>query len=120
MNFGWEITKIIFYLLLIVGIIYLLSYPLKRKVLEHRSSKYMKIIDRLYYDSKHSFILMEIEEEIILIAQSERDMEKISSWKKSELDIDFSSQQITADDKQFSFKDYFRKFAGKNKGDRGE
>ena len=119
MNFGWEIAKILFYLVLIAGIIYLLSYPLKRKVLKNRSSKYMQIIDRLYYDSKHSFILLEIEEEVILIAQSEGSMKKISSWKKDDLDIDFSKRFIK-DAKLSTFKDYFRKFARKDKGDRGE
>ncbi len=120
MNFGWEIAKIIFYLLLIVGAIYLLSYPLKRKVMEHRSSRYMKIVDRLYYDSKNSFILLEIQDEIILIAQNEGHIEKLNSWNKYELDIKLPADQLNKNDTIFNFKDYFRQFTGKNKGDQGE
>ena len=35
MNYGWEIAKIAFYLIFIVAIIYLLSYPLKKKIGEN-------------------------------------------------------------------------------------
>ncbi len=113
MNYGWEIAKITFYLLLIVGVIYLLSYPLKRKIGTNSKSKYMEIIDRLYYDTKNSFIMLKVEEKIILVARSEGKAEKIAEWEKSDLNIKTDNNLDDKTEQKFNFKNLLEKYIQK-------
>ena len=120
MNYTFEILKIGFYLILIVGVIYFLSTFFKKNVLNVQSGKHLKLIDKLYLGSKQGLFLVEINDEILLISQTENKIEKLDKWKA--VDFDFDVEEIKEDQasKQQQFKDFFMNYLGRNDSDSEE
>ena len=117
MNYTFEILKIGFYLLLIVGIIYFLSLFFKKNILNVQSGKHLKIIDKLYMSSKSGLFLVEINDEIILLSQTENNIEKIESWGKTDFDINLEEIKEDEVNRQKHFKEFFMKYLGRNDSD---
>ncbi len=103
MDFGWEIAKIIFYLALVVGIIYLVSFLLRKGIFKSRQGKYMNIIDRLSLTPKTNLTLVQVKDKVILFSVSDKKIEKISEWELSE----FNELEIESKD---DFQGYLNKF----------
>src|SRR6056297_1655824 len=117
MNYTFEILKIGFYLLVVVGIIYFLSVLFKKNVLSVQSSKHLKLIDKLYMGSKTGLFLIEVNDEIILISQTENKIEKLDKWKKVNFDFDIEELRESNESKQAQFKEFFMKYLGRNDSD---
>ena len=117
MNYTFEILKIGFYLLLIVGIIYFLSLFFKKNILNVQSGKYLKLIDKLYMSSKTGLFLVEINDEIILLSQTENNIEKIDSWEKADFDINIEEIKESKVNRQKQFKEFFMKYLGRKDSD---
>ncbi len=117
MNYTFEILKIGFYLLVIVGLIYFLSTFFKKNVLNVQSGKHMKLIDKLYLGSKTGLFLVEVNDEIILISQTENRIEKLDKWKSVDFDFDVEELKEGNTSTQVQFKEFFRKYLGRNDSD---
>ena len=117
MNYTFEILKIGFYLLVVVGIIYFLSVMFKKNVLSVQSGKHLKLIDKLYMGSKIGLFLIEVNDEILLISQTENRIEQLDKWKKVDFDFDIEEIREGNQGKQAQFKKFFRKYLGRNDSD---
>jgi len=117
MNYTFEILKIGFYLLVIVGLIYFLSTFFKKNVLNVQSGKHMKLIDKLYMGSKTGLFLVEVNDEIILISQTENRIEKLDKWKAVDFDYDVEELKEGNTGTQAQFKEFFMKYLGRNDSD---
>lgn len=106
MEFGWQIAKIIFYLALVVGLIYFVSFLLKKGVLKSRQGKYMNVIDRLSLTPKMSLNLIQVKNRVILLSIGDKKIEKISEWKLSEFQ-ELNEQEIESSE---DFQGYLNKF----------
>ena len=84
MNYSWEIAKMIFYLSLILGAIYLLANFLKKKVFQPASGKYLKTIEQLYLGPKKSLKLVKVKEEILLLSITEEEIVLLKEWPETE------------------------------------
>src|SRR6056297_3472295 len=110
MNYTFEILKIGFYLILIVGVIYFLSTFFKKNVLNVQSGKHMKLIDKLYMGSKTGLFLVEVNDEILLISQTEKSIEKLDKWNTVDFDYDIEKLKEGNTSKQTQFKEFFIKY----------
>src|SRR6056297_2603627 len=117
MNYTFEILKIGFHLILIVGVIYFLSTFFKKNVLNVQSGKHLKLIDKLYLGSKQGLFLVEVNDEILLISQTENKIEKLDKWKKVNFDFDIEELRESNESKQAQFKEFFMKYLGRNDSD---
>lgn len=99
MNYTWEIVKIIFYLSLVLALIYLINYYLKKAKLGTQTAKYINIIEQVYLAPRKSLILVLVEKKILLLSVSEKSVEVLDTWAKE----DFSQLEF-AETK--SFKNY--------------
>ncbi len=106
MNYGWEIAKMAFYLLVVLGVIYLLYYLLRRGTFKQQKGRFIKIRDRIHLDHNHSLLLVEVKEEIILLSSSEKGMTNLKEWSKDEFG------QLPVEEKG-SFKKHFNSLIGK-------
>ncbi len=103
MNYGWEITKIILYLGIVLGLIYILVYFMKNRMLKQSNNKYIDILERVYISPKVTLSLIKVNKRIILLSISENKVKKIDSWSSD----DFIEIEIE-DNKEF--KDYIQEF----------
>lgn len=120
MNYTFEIFKIGFYLILIVGIIYFLSMFFKKNILNVQSGSHLKVIDKLYMGSKQGLYLVEVNGEILLISQTENKIDKLEKWDAIEFDFDIEEIEENNEGKQAQFKEFFMKYLGRNDSDSEE
>src|SRR6056297_21182 len=112
MNYTFEIFKIGFYLILIVGIIYFLSMFFKKNIL--------KVIDKLYMGSNQGLYLVEVNDEILLISQTEKKIDKLDKWDAVDFDFDIEALENNKESKQAQFKEFFLNYLGRNDSDSEE
>lgn len=108
MNYGWEITKIFFYLALILGIIYLVSYFLKRGFISGAGGRYLTVIERLSLGPKQSLQLVKVKDKVLLIGVTAEKLEEIREWDQEE--FAGLEQQLTSE--QQDFKGYLQQYIG--------
>ncbi len=105
MSYGWEIARIIFYLLLIIGLIYLLNYFLRKGIFQQKTGQHMQIIEQLYIAPKKSLSLVLVNDRIFLLGVSDESINKLNEWSREE----FRVIEKTTDK---NFKDYLLKMLG--------
>lgn len=120
MNYWFEIFKIIFYLIVVIGLIYFLSVFLKKNVLNMHSSKYLNIIDRLYVSSKMSLVLVEVNDEILLMSYSDDGIKKIDQWDIEDFDFEYERLENNQMTDQMNFKEIFKNYWRRNDSDTKE
>ncbi|HLV08926.1 MAG TPA: flagellar biosynthetic protein FliO [Halanaerobiales bacterium] len=106
MNYSLEIIKIAFYLLLVLGIIYLTAYLYKNKMMGQKQGRYIRVLDRTYLNSKASLILLEVNERVLLLGISDNKIELLNEWESGEF-------QMISGERNKSFRDYLQSFTGK-------
>lgn len=116
MEFGWQIAKIIFYLALIIGIIYLVSFFLKKGLFKSRRGKYMNVIDRLSLTPKTSLNLIRVKNKVILFSISDKQCKKVTEWDLSK----FDEQDIDSSDSSADFQGYLDKFLRVSRRDKDD
>ncbi|MGM0445259.1 MAG: FliO/MopB family protein [Bacillota bacterium] len=117
MNYTLEILKIGFYLILIVGVIYYLGMFFKKNIAKVQSGTHLKVIDRIYMGTKTGLLLVEVNDEIILISQTENSIEKLDKWNKDDFDLDFDQIDNNSSDNTEKFKEFFMQYLGRNDSD---
>ena len=117
MNYTFEILKIGFYLILIVGVIYYLGMFFKKNITKAQSGSHLKIVDRIYMGTKTGLLLVEVNDEILLLSQTENSIEKLDKWSKDDFDIDLDEFNNNTTDNTDKFKDFFMKYLGRNDSD---
>ena len=105
-NIGVELARVTFYLLLIIGLMYLISYFLKRSISGRTRGRYIQIIEQVYLAPKKSFTLLKVNGQIFLMANTETDSRLIYTWKEE----DFPGAAIP--EKEESFRNIFNKLTG--------
>ncbi|MFW5856060.1 MAG: flagellar biosynthetic protein FliO [Bacillota bacterium] len=116
MNYSWEIIKMIFYLLLVLGIIYLLTRFLKNRFFQPRGGSNIKIIEQVYLAPKKSLKLIKIRDKIILIGISGDKIEVLSEWSSSEFGP-LAEEENDNNELGTRFSSYFNKFKEKYRRD---
>lgn len=117
MNYSWEIIKIIFYLILVLGIIYLLANFLKKKVFQPTGGQYMETIEQLYLGPNKSLKLVKVRENILLLGVTDEKIELLKEWPKSEFPLDLKANN---NDHRPDFAHYLKDFIGKYRRDQNE
>ncbi len=92
MNYGVEIARIFFYLLIVLGIIYFGQRYLRRFMRKQQQGEHIKILEQLYLAPKKNLTLVKARDKIILLAVFEEGVEEIDSWSQEE----FGPEQFTA------------------------
>lgn len=92
MNYGIEIARIFFYLLIVLGLIYFGQRYLRRFVRKQQQGDHIKIIEQLYLAPKKNLTLVKARDRIILLAVFEEGVEEIDSWSREE----FGPEQFTS------------------------
>lgn len=110
MNIAWEIAKITFYLVLVVVMIYLLSYFLKNNITRNGRGKYIKVIEQVYLSQKKSLTLITVHDTIFLISNNDDKVRVLQRWNKK----DFPQLKDESTNSQ-SFKEYLQQILKNNR-----
>lgn len=110
MNYSWEIVKIILYLGLVLGLIYLIAYLFKNRMMPRgRGRGYIQIMEQTYITPKVSLSLVRVKNEIFLLSISDKGVEVVKSWPGEE----FGDIVVNEDSK--SFKEYIQEIINRGK-----
>ncbi len=113
MNYSWEIIKLIFYLALVLSLIYLVYFLLKRRLAGQKKGRYMQTIEQIYLAPRRSLVLLLVQEEVFLLSLSDSRVELIQKWDRTEFgDLDLKSNQ--------DFKGYLQQIMKGNRRDQDE
>ena len=88
--------RILIYIVIISGVIYLAGKLLKSKLLGKREGKHMGLIEQLFLGSKRHLSLVEVKDKIILLGVTSNQITKIKEWNKEEFG-ELSSHDSTPD-----------------------
>ncbi len=110
MNYGWEIVKIIFYLLLVLGLIYLVIYFLRKTLTKTGKGRYIKVIEQIYLSPKQSLVLIMINDVVLLLSNSNEQIRVLNRWEQAEFKEKEPAAVSTA-----SFKDYWHRLTRDNR-----
>lgn len=106
MNYSLELIKIFFYLFLVLGLIYLIAYYLKKKNFMNTESKYLNIIERIYLSPKANLVLVRVKDKVLLLSLVNEDIRVLETWLKEE----FPEVEV---ENEKNFKDHIREFIDK-------
>ena len=115
MNYGWEVSKIIFYLIIVITIIYILAHYLKKLYLRPNSGENMEVLEQLYLDSKKSLKLVKINNKIMLLGVSENNIELLAEWPEADFVINRKTDEANE-----NFANKFKKVLAKYRRDDNE
>lgn len=110
MNIPWEIAKISFYLLLVLGLIYLLAYFLKNNISRGGKGKHIRVIEQVYLSPKKSLALIIVHDTILLISNCNNQVSVLKTWHSK--DFPEASDEMV---KGNSFKEYFQQIINSNR-----
>lgn len=113
-NITWEIVRVLFYLVLVIGFIYLLNFFLKNGITGKSKGRYIKVLEQVYLSPKKSLSLIKIHDQVLLISNTDTDIKVLYSWDEKE----FPEPGHSEDGE--SFKEYFQKFSKSNRRGRDE
>lgn len=116
MNYSFEIARIFFYLLLVLGIIYVSQHFLRKFIHKQRIGKHLELVEQLYISPKVSIGLVRAKDKIILLSFSDKGIDKISSWPLEEFGDDLTLQE----DEQPGFSSYFKDMIEKYRSDQDD
>ncbi len=109
MNYGWEVSKIIFYLFIVLAIIYVLAHYLKKIYLKPSSGENMEVLEQLYLDSKKSLKLVKVNKKIMLLGVSEDKIELLAEWPEADFEIE-RENNVERDSFSNKFRDIIAKY----------
>ncbi len=105
MNYSWELIKIVVYLALVLGLIYLIAYFMKNRMMT-QNGRYIRVLERVYISPKISLSLIRAKDKVLLISVANDNVKLLESWSADE----FVEMEVQ-DSK--SFKDYIQEFINK-------
>ncbi len=105
MNYSWEFIKIVIYLALILGLIYLIAYFMKNRMMT-QNGRYIRVLERVYISPKISLSLIRAKDRVLLISVANDNVKLLGSWPADE----FVETEVQ-DSK--NFKDYIQEFVNK-------
>ncbi len=108
MNYSWEVIKIVIYLALVLGLIYLIAYFMKNRMMT-QNGRYIRVLERVYISPKISLSLIEAKDKVLLISVANDNVKLLESWSADEF------VEIEAQDGKISknFKEYIQEFINK-------
>lgn len=115
MDYTWEIAKIIFYLALVVGLIYLLNFFLKNNISRNSKGKHIKLIERIHLSPKSSLLLITVDDVVLLLSNTDNKVQVLERWDSNS----FPDLSNNVSDGQ-SFKEYWQQIVNSNRRDRNE
>ncbi|NLJ83757.1 MAG: flagellar biosynthetic protein FliO [Halanaerobiaceae bacterium] len=113
-NIGEELARVVFYLVLVIALMYLFSYFLKRSISGKSRGRYIQVIEQVYLAPKKSLALVRVHDQILLLSNSETEVKVLFSWKEE----DFPEPAVPGSED--SFKAYLDKFTKANRRGRDE
>jgi flagellar protein FliO/FliZ len=116
MNYSWEVAKIIFYLSLVLGIIYLLANFLKKRFFNPARGLHMETIEQLYLGPKKSLKLVRVREVVLLLSITENETKLLKEWPESK----FPAMIEKGNEEKSDFSHYLKKFLSQHRGDQDE
>ncbi len=116
MDYGVEIARMFFYLLLVLGIIYVSQHFLRKFVKKQRVGKHLELIEQLYISPKVSIGLVRAKKTVILLSFSDKGINKLKSWTLEEFGEVLSDSK--EDDPKFS--DYLKDMVGQYRRNQDE
>lgn len=116
MNYGLEIARIFFYLLLVLGIIYVSQHFMRKFIKKQRIGKHLELVEQLYISPKVSLGLVRAKNTVILLSFSDKGIEKIQSWPLE----DFGDNLSNSEDENAKFSDYLKDVIGNYRRDQDE
>ena len=116
MDYGLEIARIFFYLLLVLGIIYVSQHFMRKFLKKQRVGKHLELVEQLYISPKVSLGLVRAKNTIILLSFSDKGIEKLKSWPLEE----FGDELSDSENDSTKFSDYLKDMVGKYRRDQDE
>ncbi|MFI5359240.1 MAG: FliO/MopB family protein [Halanaerobiales bacterium] len=113
-NIEGELARVIFYLVLVIALMYLFSYFLKKTISGKSRGRYIQVMEQVYLAPKKSLALVKVHDQIFLLSNAETEIELLFSWKEE----DFPVPAITNSGE--NFRVYLDKFTKANRRDRDE
>ncbi len=105
MNYGIEIARIFFYLLIVLGIIFFGQRYLRRFMRKQQQGDHIKILEQLYLAPKKNLTLVKARDKVILLAVYEEGVEEVASWSREEFGPEqFIAAEPEADEDSFGQK----------------
>ena len=80
-NIGEELARVVFYLVLVIALMYLFSYFLKRSISGKSRGRYIQVIEQVYLAPKKRLALVRVHDQILLLSNSETEVKVLFSWK---------------------------------------
>ena len=116
MDYGVEIARMFFYLLLVLGMIYVSQHFLRKFVKKQRVGKHLELIEQLYISPKVSIGLVRAKETVILLSFSDKGINKLKSWTLEEFG------EVLSDSKEDGpkFSDYLKDMVGQYRRNQDE
>ena len=117
-NYFIYVVKIIFYLLLVVGIIYLAARIYKNNFLQQKNGRHISTIESFYLGAKKQISLVKVNDRIYLLGMTDENIELLDKWQEN----DFDSLDLVKQDSEEhnSFSDYMDKFLQRKRRDYDE
>jgi len=110
----WDIIRIVFYFIIIIGLIYLAARIFKRKIFQSGDGQYLQVIERMYFAPKRFLSLVRVKDRVILFSISEKRIQEVQTWALDEF------EDFTKDNSTSSFPGYFKKYFEKYRRDDSE
>ncbi|MFP4661032.1 MAG: FliO/MopB family protein [Halanaerobiales bacterium] len=105
MNLTLEFLQIVMALILVLGLIYVIAYFMKNRMMSGKS-KHIMILERVYISPKINLSLVRAKNRVLLLGISSEGIELLESWPSEEFE-----DLETEEDK--NFKDYIQEFMNK-------
>lgn len=116
MDYGVEIARIFFYLLLVLGIIYVSQHFMRKFIKKQRVGKYLELIEQLYISPKVSIGLVKAKDTVILLSFSDKGINKLKSWPIEE----FGENLSFSEEDNSNFSDRFKDILGQYRRNQDE
>lgn len=105
MNYSWELIKIVIYLVLVLGLIYLIAYFMKNRMMT-QNGRYIRVLERVYISPKISLSLVKAKDKVLLISVANGNVKLLETWPADE----FIEMEVQG---KKDFKDYIQDFINK-------
>ncbi|MFW5962088.1 MAG: FliO/MopB family protein [bacterium] len=100
MDYAWEILKIVFYLLIIVGGLYGGAFFVKKHMQKSQQGN-MKVMARLMLTNKNALSLINVKDKVFLLGISDEKVSKLHTWEKEEFNEELESDNEKLIEKTF-------------------
>ncbi|SDL74107.1 FliO/MopB family protein [Halarsenatibacter silvermanii] len=105
MDYGFELVRVFFYLLLVLGIIFFGQKYFRRFMRRQQQGEHMQIIEQLYLSPKKNLTLVRTRDEVLLIVIYEEGVKKLNSWPREDFELEKAAGSMTDAEEQKSFSE---------------